>query len=359
MRELAFYAPLNSPDAAKPSGDRAIARSLLRVLSDPQRGIEARCVSGFRSLEKAGEASAQAGLIARAEAETARLIEEGRVRRWPIWVTYHNYYKAPDLIGPHVSRALGIPYVLIEASWADKRLGGPWGAFERAAQGASASADVHFHFTEHDAMTLRRKLRDGQSLVHLPPFLDLPALPDTTAGGASQFLTVAMMRARSKLASYERLAEALAFLSGDWTLTIVGDGPARGDVEALFASFGARVSFRGALAAEDVARAYAECGLYLWPGIGEAFGMAYLEAQARGLPVVAEDRAGVREVVAKGGCVAADDPRGFAERIMRLQRAEHYCAAQAVAREKIATHHLRAAAHDVLWRELDRLIGGR
>ena len=28
-----------------------------------------------------------------------------------LWLTYHSYYKAPDLLGPTLSRQWGIPYV--------------------------------------------------------------------------------------------------------------------------------------------------------------------------------------------------------------------------------------------------------
>ena len=40
--------------------------------------------------------------------------------------------------------------------------------------------------------------------------------------------------------------------------------------------------------------------LYAWPGFGEAYGLAYLEAQAAGLPVVAQDIDGVPGVVRNG-----------------------------------------------------------
>jgi glycosyltransferase involved in cell wall biosynthesis len=41
-------------------------------------------------------------------------------------------------------------------------------------------------------------------------------------------------------------------------------------------------------------------GIYVWPGCGEAYGLAYLEAQAAGLPAVAQHIAGVPEVVRHG-----------------------------------------------------------
>src|SRR5258708_24281091 len=51
----------------------------------------------------------------------------GRADERPeLWFTYHLYYKAPDWLGPAVSEALGIPYVIAEASYAPKRAHGPW-----------------------------------------------------------------------------------------------------------------------------------------------------------------------------------------------------------------------------------------
>ena len=42
----------------------------------------------------------------------------------------------------------------------------------------------------------------------------------------------------------------------------------------------------------------AAADLYLWPAINEAYGMAFLEAQAAGLPVIAGRTGGVPAVVA-------------------------------------------------------------
>ena len=45
---------------------------------------------------------------------------------------------------------------------------------------------------------------------------------------------------------------------------------------------------------------YAAADLYVWPAVREAYGIALLEAQAAGLPVVAGREGGVAEVVADG-----------------------------------------------------------
>ena len=49
-----------------------------------------------------------------------------------------------------------------------------------------------------------------------------------------------------------------------------------------------------------VARQLATSDIFVWPGTGEAYGIAYLEAQASGLPVVAQATAGVPTVVRHG-----------------------------------------------------------
>src|SRR5207253_2852810 len=80
--------------------------------------------------------------------------------------------------------------------------------------------------------------------------------------------------------------------------TIAGDGPMRGDVQALYERFDRqRISWAGEVAPESVARLLYDADLYVWPGCGEAYGLAYLEAQAAGLPVIAQNTAGVPEVV--------------------------------------------------------------
>ena len=83
----------------------------------------------------------------------------------------------------------------------------------------------------------------------------------------------------------------------------------RGEVEALFAGLPAgRVRWLGQVDAAGVAGLLARGAVYVWPGCGEAYGLAYLEAQAAGLPVVAFRTAGVPEVVADGetGVLVAD-----------------------------------------------------
>jgi glycosyltransferase involved in cell wall biosynthesis len=115
-------------------------------------------------------------------------------------------------------------------------------------------------------------------------------------------LAVAMMRPGDKLESYRTLANALRRISHQpWHLIVVGDGPERPAIEAMLGGIGpARVTFVGSLSEARLAGYYAACDLFAWPAINEAYGMAILEAQATGLPVVAGASGGVAGIVDAG-----------------------------------------------------------
>lgn len=312
--------------------------------------------SRFRSFEPEGTISAQAGLIAAAAREVDRILQDGT--RPVLWVTYHNYYKAPDLIGPAVSAELKIPYVLIEATRARSRLSGPWARFATSAEAASDYARVIFHFTGIDLIALARDRQPKQQVVELPPFLSRQTLPPSSLQ-TGPMLAVGMMRHKDKLASYALIAATLAELDGlDWQLDVVGDGDARTNVEELFSPFGDRVRFLGARSPEDLEEIYARSGLFIWPGVNEAFGMVYLEAQAAGLPVVAQLRPGVEDVLAPGVYPNPDaGAKGLAEMAKTLLADEPIRRMRGqAARDRIQQRHLLPAAADTLRRTLSPLL---
>lgn len=356
MARIAFYAPLKSPHHPVPSGERQIARNLMQALTND--GYEPVLVSEFRPFDKAGDMAMQSALLTEAEDECARLIARGRAEAWQAFVTYHNYYKAPDMLGPAVSAALRIPYLSIEATRADKRLDGPWRTFERKAQDACDAADVLFHFTERDAVALRAALKPGQRLVHLSPFLARECLPEAAVPKGQTILSVGMMRQGDKLESYRIIAESLAHLGEtDWTLEIAGDGPARQAVADMMAPFGSRVRFLGQLDAEGMAQAYRRARVFFWPGVNEAFGMVYLEAQAQGVPVVAQDRPGVREVVAAGGLVPAAAPEALAQALRAVLNADDIHRNRVDEAVKLVeARHLMTAARATIWAELEPML---
>lgn len=359
MGEIAFYAPMKSPNHAIPSGDREMARALMRALAG--QGAQVDLVSEMRIYDGRGDRAVQQALVAAAEVEVARLIELGRAKRWQFWVSYHNYYKAPDLIGPVVSAALGIPYVLIEATRAHKRLNGPWADFAHYAEAASDHADLIFYFTEQDGAALVKYAPDAQKLVNLPPFLARSTLPVVKFNRKkpNRILSVGMLRAGDKAASYKMISEVLVLLeTKDWHLDIVGDGAARREIEALFETVQSQVSFLGQLDQTGLARAYEGASVFLWPGVNEAFGMVYLEAQAAGLPVIAQNRPGVCDVVLPAGLVAQNaGARGLARAVDNVLASESLRVERGVkSRDYICENHLLEAATATLLDAIATLV---
>ncbi len=337
---LAFYAPMKSPAHETPSGDRRMARLLITALETA--GHDVVLASEFRSLDRTGDPARQTWLSDRGAAEADRLIADWRSdagRRKPAaWFTYHLYYKAPDHLGPAVAAAIGIPYLIAEASYAPKRAGGPWDLGHRLAGDAIRRAQAVFCLTRYDANCVAPLVEPPRRLIHLPPFLDaaqFAAAADRAAAARTELasgtgldpacgwlLTVAMMRSGDKLESYRRLGAALGRLSGDdWCLLVVGDGGASAEARASLAPLGGKVHYLGAQAPDALPAIYAACDLYVWPAAGEAYGMALLEAQAAGLPVVAGRERGVPDVVEDGltGLLAtAGDAADFAAKVRRL-----------------------------------------
>ena len=104
-----------------------------------------------------------------------------------------------------------------------------------------------------------------------------------------------------------------------------------------------------AVAREALPALYACADLYVWPAINEAYGMAFLEAQASGLPVVAGRAGGVPDVVADGisGLLTlAGDATAFAASVARLldDPAERSRFGAAAARRMAALHDETNAA---------------
>lgn len=108
----------------------------------------------------------------------------------------------------------------------------------------------------------------------------------------------------------------------DVRLVLLGDGPYRKDLNELTHSLGiARsVDFVGKVPFEEIPCYLKAADLFCFSSVTETQGLVTVEAMAAGLPVVAVDASGTRDVIEHGkdGLLTPDDEQALAQAISRL-----------------------------------------
>jgi glycosyltransferase involved in cell wall biosynthesis len=132
-------------------------------------------------------------------------------------------------------------------------------------------------------------------------------------------------------------------------LEVIGDGPARRAVEDALNPFEERVTWAGEIGPMEIARRLGSADLCVWPALNEALGMALLEAQASGVPVVAGSTGGISEIVIDGVTgllVPPSDARAFARAVRSLlvDRPRRAAFAEAARHRVRAEHDISSAA---------------
>ncbi len=263
-----------------------------------------------------------------------------RLRRAFPYDLVHAHYAAPA--GDAVLRARpGTPLIVsvhggdvlgVVESW--PRLGAP--AVRRALGAArlvlANSAGIEARCRQLGATETR--------VVHLGT--DLPA-GVIAPSGDPHLVTVGDLVARKRhadvLDALWRLRESHPRLR--WV--VVGDGPERAGLErrAIELGLAERIDFRGALAPAEALTAARAGGVFVLPSVDEAFGVAYVEAMAGGVPAIGcAGEPGPEEIAASGGGlsrVSARDPVALARELARLLDDAAARAAQgAAARETVS-----------------------
>jgi glycosyltransferase involved in cell wall biosynthesis len=182
------------------------------------------------------------------------------------------------------------------------------------------------------------------------------------------------------------LAEAVCeFLKGfeQAHFLVAGVGPSEAEIKGLFKKAGmdSRLHFAGILQADELASAYRAMNVFAFASRSETQGMVLTEAMAAGIPVVAVDAPGVREVVVdghNGRLLPTLDPREFSSAlswVASLSPAERRnledsaretagcfsmtrCAARALKlyESLLGSGHDRRQVEDSLWASALRLI---
>lgn len=164
------------------------------------------------------------------------------------------------------------------------------------------------------------------TVVHLGT--DVPAAPPPRDDARPTLVTVGHLVARKRHAD---VIEALARLAPQHPrlrYVIVGDGPERARIEALAAARGVAdcVQLVGQLPPAEARARAAQADLFVLPSVDEAFGVAYVEAMAAGVPAIGcSNEDGPQEIAAQGEGllrVPPRDPAALAAQVDRLLRDE-------------------------------------
>jgi glycosyltransferase involved in cell wall biosynthesis len=148
----------------------------------------------------------------------------------------------------------------------------------------------HFAAISGEVAARIRKHYRREAEVIFPP-VDVERIRPSEEDPEDLYLVV------SRLVPYKRIDLAIQAANRlRCRLIIVGDGP---DLRRLQGLAGPTVEFKGWLPDEEVAKLYRRCKAFLFPGY-EDFGIAPVEAQAAGRPVIAYARGGATETVIDG-----------------------------------------------------------
>jgi glycosyltransferase involved in cell wall biosynthesis len=148
----------------------------------------------------------------------------------------------------------------------------------------------------------------------------------------------------------EKNVEAFLRLDVPGDKIVVGDGPARAELQRRYPD----AIWRGYLYGEELAAAYADADVFVFPSLTDTFGLVMLEAMACGTPVAAFPVTGPRDVVLHGVTgILSDDLAHAVRRALPLDRGA--CRSHALARSwKRIAERMAASFVDIDWRTVGR-----
>lgn len=229
----------------------------------------------------------------------------------------HAHYAAP---GGDAVRRCGVPYV-VSVHGGDLLAHGD----TRAVRDGLAGARLTLANSHGMAERAKRLGAGDVRVVHLGT--DLPEGP--VRHRANTLVTVGHLVARKRHADVLRALWLLRDSHPEARYVVVGDGPERLRLERLAEQLGlsARVTFTGALPHREAVAAAQSGVLFVLPSVDEAYGVAYVEALAGGVPVIGSRREpgpqDLHELTQAMCLVTPGDPEGLARTIGWLLDDEH------------------------------------
>ena len=240
-------------------------------------------------------------------------------RRFPFDLV-HAHYAAPA--GDAVRRArLGVPTVVSVHGGDVLAVAETSAAGGAAVTRALAAARLVLANSSGIAERCRALGARETRVVHLGT--DVPdAVPPHTR--PDRLVTVGHLVARKRHADVLRALWLLRDTHPELRWVVVGDGPERPALERLAGELGLadRVELRGQVPPEEALAAARAAGIFVLPSVDEAFGVAYVEAMAAGVPAIGcRGEHGPEEIAAAGDgirLVPPADPEALAAELRAL-----------------------------------------
>jgi len=328
--KIAYYMPFKTMGHPNPSGDLIIGTEIFAHLLGNGHDIELtsalRCRwIYYRPLK-----------LIQLYRERRRLVKALQQSPPGLWLSYHSYYKAPDLLGPYCSKQLHIPYIIFQGIYSTKR---------RKKLSTLPGFILNRRSLLQSDHIFTNKRRDYKNLLRIIPENKLSYIApgikpdDFSFSGQDRsikrsnwgvkkeviVMTAAMMREGVKTDGISIVIDSCARLikrGHNLRLIIVGDGECRNQLEAQAAQLlEGKYQFVGKISRDELYTYYSSADIFAFPGIDESLGMVYLEAQSCRLPVVAYADWGAKEAIREGetGLLSpASEPQEFTDNIERL-----------------------------------------
>jgi len=164
---------------------------------------------------------------------------------------------------------------------------------------------------------------DADSIDVIPSFLD-PSFSVPNDVDSPDTFRLLYVGSLIKAKGVDNLVRALTQLSGEYHLSIVGDGPQAETLRQLACCLNVqdRVTFQGHIEFTQLKEEYAKADLFVHPGVWpEPFGRTILEAMQAGLAVVCTNIGGPSETVPDTELQCPPrDPTALAETIQRARK---------------------------------------
>ena len=136
------------------------------------------------------------------------------------------------------------------------------------------------------------------------------------------------------LKTYARAIDMISKRYDNITALVVGSGPAKDDMQAMLPN----AKFTGFLEGVELAKAYANSDIFMFPSDTETFGNVTLEAMASGVPSVVANAGGSNSLIDDGvnGYLAQPgEPKDFAQKAIDIiMHSKHSYAMQEAARKE-------------------------